>query len=124
MPQGSLRASRHGHLYYSNAKTLSPWRDKMTRYVIKALPAFHDPIDKGVFVEMTFWFPRPKSVTREEKITAPDTDKLARAVHDSMTKAGLYTDDSRVIGFTAYKRYEDEDHSPGVRIRAWVASNM
>jgi len=120
VPQGSLRASRHGHLYYSNAKTLGPWRNAITEAVSEALPPDHEPIDVGVFVEMTFWFPRPKTVTREQKLTAPDTDKLARAIHDALTNAHLYTDDSRVVGFTARKYYANEERPAGCLIRAWV----
>ena len=119
VPQGSLRASRQGHLYYSNAKKLTPWRNAMMDAVRDALPSDHEPIDVGVFVQMEFYFPRPKSVTREQKLTAPDTDKLARAVHDALTNAELYTDDSRVVGFMARKYYSDDEHPPGVRIRAW-----
>jgi Holliday junction resolvase RusA-like endonuclease len=92
----------------------------MSKAVAEALPDEHEPIDVGVFVEMTFWFPRPKSVTREQKLTAPDTDKLARAVHDALTVAELYTDDSRVVGFLARKFYADEDHPAGVHIRAYI----
>ena len=91
----------------------------MTDAVQDALPSDHEPIDVGVFVQMEFYFPRPKSVTREQKLTAPDTDKLARAVHDALTNADLYVDDSRVVGFMARKYYSDDEHPPGVRIRVW-----
>lgn len=119
VPQGSLRSSRYGHLYYSNAKKLNPWRRAVQEAVEDALAEDHEAIDEGMFIEMTFYFPRPASVKRPQKLTAPDVDKLARAVHDALTEAKLYTDDSRVVGFIARKFYSDELHEPGVRVRAW-----
>jgi len=91
----------------------------MTHAVQDALPEDHVPIDAAVRIEATFWFPRPASVTRLQKITAPDTDKLFRAVGDALTDAQLYTDDSRVIAISGEKWYA-VDASAGVRIKCYV----
>lgn len=123
VPQGSLRASRHGHLYYSNAKKLTPWRRSITEVVLGALCAEHEPINAAVHIEATFWFPRPKSVKHFHKLSAPDTDKLFRAIGDGLTDAQLYTDDSRVVAITASKWYADVTNPPGARIRAWIVES-
>lgn len=120
VPQGSLRASRSGHLFYSNASKLTPWRRAMTAAVERALPENHVPIDQAVRVEATFWFPRPKSVMRDMKITAPDTDKLFRAVGDALTDAQIYTDDSRVVAISGSKWYAEAEGGEGVRIKCYI----
>jgi Holliday junction resolvase RusA-like endonuclease len=119
VPQGSLRASGRGHLYYSNNATLKPWRSLIVRGVKAALPDGHIPLDTGVEIEATFYFPRPKSATRTQKTTAPDLDKLTRAVGDALTESALYTDDSRITRWVAEKHYAD-NHPPGVHILAKI----
>lgn len=54
---------------------------------------------------------------------APDTSKLIRAVEDSLTDAGVWTDDSRVVGYAGFpvtcKRYANPGEGPGVWLRVW-----
>jgi Holliday junction resolvase RusA-like endonuclease len=53
----------------------------------------------------------------------PDLDKLIRAVQDSLKTAGVYKDDSQVVGYAGFpltcKRYTNPGEEPGARIRVW-----
>jgi Holliday junction resolvase RusA-like endonuclease len=49
-------------------------------------------------------------------IVKPDVDKLARAVFDSLTTAGVWTDDCRAYGLAGWKYYADP-RPPGVLIQ-------
>lgn len=53
----------------------------------------------------------------------PDLDKLLRAAKDGLTDAGVWTDDSRVVGYagwpTTCKRYANPGEEPGVWLRVW-----
>jgi hypothetical protein len=69
------------------------------------------PWDGAVNVAARFWFPRPKTETRAERLRVhyakkPDLDKLIRAVLDPMKLAGVFTDDCRAVTFEgSFKRY-------------------
>jgi len=75
---------------------------------------------------MTFRMPRPKSHTGAQGLTPsasnatphtrPDVDKLARAVNDALTTAGVIYDDSQITRIIAAKRYADPHEAPGVTI--------
>ena len=64
-----------------------------------------DPLIGPVRVSLVFFIERPKSVKREHPSVRPDIDKLARAVLDGLTTAGVYSDDSQVVDLTASKVY-------------------
>lgn len=55
--------------------------------------------------------------------STPDLDKCLRAVKDAGKTAGLYGDDSQVVGFAGFpltaKRYANPGEQPGARIRIW-----
>lgn len=115
VPQGSMRAGRQGQLYYSNSAVLKPWRKLITSVVAAALPEAHEPIDGPIKVSMIFYFPnlaKPKPF----KLSAPDVDKLTRAVLDGITDSKLYYDDSRVVWIDARKKYVTGSQLPGVHI--------
>lgn len=119
VPQGSLAQGAGGRMYWANSKRLRPWRKAMTDACQAFMPRnWGDGYDDAVRVELTFYHTRGASVKRRYKITAGDSDKLARAALDSLTDAKLYTDDSRVVELMVSKHYAD-DHEPGVIIRAW-----
>lgn len=61
------------------------------------------PLDGPLWLVVTFRFPMPASrnkATREAgrapKTTAPDLDKLVRALGDGLTQGGLIRDDARI----------------------------
>jgi Holliday junction resolvase RusA-like endonuclease len=116
-PQGSKKAFARGKsivLVEAN-KELPAWREHMTRMLqLKQLE--HDTaFTTAVNVALTFWLPRPKSVKRQYATGTYDIDKLTRAVLDSITKAGVWRDDSDVVDLTVRKTYADT-HEPGVLI--------
>lgn len=121
--QGSKRGfvnKRTGSVILTDAaKGLKPWRQA----VIAAAPA-GPKLDGPVAVDITFTLPRPKSARKADTWPSarPDIEKLVRAVFDSVTDAGLWTDDSRVARLFAAKVWPDYDpaalDTPGVLIAA------
>jgi Holliday junction resolvase RusA-like endonuclease len=119
VPQGSLAQGRNGHLYWSNSKTLRPWRKAMTDVIEAFMPRdLDDGYDDGVRVILKFYHKRPASVKRKHKITAGDLDKLTRAALDSLTDSKIITDDSRVVALDVTKEYDDL-HAEGVIIQLY-----
>lgn len=119
VPQGSLAQGQGGRMYWSNSKTLRPWRKSMTSVIQAFMPRdLGDGYDDGVRVDLEFYHARPASVKRKHKITAGDLDKLTRAALDSLTDSKIITDDSRVVELRCKKKYADE-HPEGVIIKVY-----
>jgi crossover junction endodeoxyribonuclease RusA len=127
VPKGSSRAFVNKHtgraiVTAANSKT-KPWQQAVAGVVgelIADAPMFpHEP----VCVSLEFVMPRPKSQYSKKGLkpnapywhtTKPDKDKLARAVGDALTWAGLWKDDSQDCCGNVVKRYGER---PGVNIR-------
>jgi len=116
-PQGSKQGFIRGNrvVLVEAQKQLPAWRDHMTRML--ELKQLEQPIafTTATNVALTFWLPRPKSVKRQFATGTYDIDKLTRAVLDSITKAGVWRDDSDVVDLTVRKTYDDL-HPAGVLI--------
>lgn len=127
--QGSKR-SVGGGVMVESSRALPAWRDHVTqlaRVAIDGLEGF--PIaGQAVNLDLTFRFPRPKSHYRSGRhagelkldcpvwvTKAPDADKIARAVGDSLTAAGVWRDDALVATLHVRKVYADA-RGPGVDI--------
>lgn len=119
VPQGSKRHVGRGVLIESS-KDLKPWRQKITAEAKEALmyqddawePGFDGPVDAF----FTFYLPRPLTVPKNRRgypSVRPDLDKLSRAICDALTDAGVWKDDSQVVGLFATKDYD----LPRVEIR-------
>lgn len=123
--QGSKR--NVGKVSIEANKNLAPWRAdaiavlraEMER---QAVTQFITP----VFVEARFTYARPASHFRTGrnahllrdaaplyKSTAPDLDKLCRAVGDALTQAGVVRDDALIVTWDAAKRW---GLTPGVEL--------
>ena len=94
--QGSKRHVGRG-IMVESAKDLKPWRDTVTSAAFGAGPKLDGPIA----VRMIFTVPRAKSARKVDTVPfkKPDIEKLARAVCDAITAAGLWNDDAQVADF-------------------------
>jgi Holliday junction resolvase RusA-like endonuclease len=124
VPQGSLTPRGDGRgLRYPNEATLKPWRHTIMAELNAAKPDDWNPL-APVTISCTFRFPRNKGHLNksgellpsapEHKMTAPDLDKLARAVGDSLQQSGLLMNDSQITGINASKRWALMSESPGL----------
>ena len=110
-PQGSKRHVGRGVMIESS-KAVKPWREDvrgacLAVWAAAAEGAALGPLDCPVSVEIEFVRKRPASTPKRRTpaaTTAPDVDKLARAVLDAVGSAGVWVDDSRVIRLVATKR--------------------
>jgi len=116
-PQGSKQGFIRGGkvVLVESQKQLPAWREQMTRMLQLKMLENETSFTTAVNVALTFWLPRPKSVKRQYATGTYDIDKLTRAVLDSITKAGVWRDDSDVVDLTVRKTYADT-HEPGVLI--------
>jgi Holliday junction resolvase RusA-like endonuclease len=102
--QGSKRHVGKG-IMVETSKNLPSWRAAVIEYAQKAYAG--PPLDGALELTVTFWFPRPKSAKKGArwKTTAPDVDKLARAVGDALKIAGTIVDDARIVRLVVEKRH-------------------
>lgn len=113
------------------AKPYWDWRAR----IIKAGEVLREQaggtLDGPLGVDVTVTLPRPKSAPRTRlwpDVRVGDVDKIARAVLDALTEAGLWGDDSQVCALQANKAYPgsptpDVLDDPGAIIRIWRLSN-
>lgn len=109
-----MRSPKAGVVIHNNSKKLLPWRTQVADAARKAWGG-KPLIDAPVFLTCEFMFPRParrkKSPWRD---TAPDLDKLIRAVGDAL-QGVVVVNDSRIVWVLATKVWADEEE-PGVLI--------
>lgn len=124
-PQGSKRGFARGNrvTLVESSPLVKPWRATIAAACHEAGIAGLR-LDMPLYVSLRFAITRPKSHYRKDgtlKSSAPafptvkpDSDKLARAVHDALaTDAAVIFDDSRIVTSKQHKHYAD---FPGVCI--------
>lgn len=115
-PQGSKKHIGRGRMIEQN-KHLKPWRKTIANHT-KHLTT--TPIDDPLTITAEFVFPRLKTMKPTSpltKKTAPDVDKLCRAVGDALERdAGIITNDSRITAWHATKRYTAQTEPPGLHL--------
>lgn len=117
VPQGSKTAYRTGArtVLVEASRGLRPWRRVITAHAQQAArESGWEQATGPLSVAVLFRVPAPKRPTSPLPVSrrAGDVDKLARAVLDGCTDAGLWVDDSQVVSLAALKRYG----APGVQI--------
>lgn len=126
--QGSKRYVGRGIMVEDN-KRLKSWRLDAMLAAQKAAEGFR--FERGaLMVEATFQYTRPKAhygsgrnanklkpLAPRFKVTAPDLDKLQRALGDALTQSGLIIDDALVVIWGANKLWGDVSETR-VRVRA------
>ncbi len=102
-------------------KPVSTWRQLVE--CAQAGRGPREPHDCPVKVDMWFYFSRPQHLMRKSSpagpiphTVKPDKDNLEKLILDVMTKAGWWTDDSRVCTGTPTKMYVAKDGKPGAMI--------
>ncbi|MGB3443849.1 MAG: RusA family crossover junction endodeoxyribonuclease [Actinophytocola sp.] len=108
-PQGSKRylGVKGGKgITVESSKAVAPWRADIRDSVKDHVAGRAQPGD-AVSVALTFVMPRPASAPKRSTppaVKRPDVDKLARAVLDALSSAGVWEDDSQVTRLVASKR--------------------
>lgn len=117
-PQGSKRHVGGGRMVESS-KQVKPWRSDIRSALLTAAGDPAEKFDGPVHVTMTFVMRRPKSAPKRSTPPATkkaDIDKLARAVLDAVTSAGVWRDDRQVIGMYAGKRLAEIGETAGLHL--------
>ena len=123
--QGSKR--NVGKFSIEANKNLAPWRADAIANLQQAMAA--QDVEKfitAVFVEATFTYQRPashygsgknasvlKATAPRYKSSAPDLDKLQRALGDALTQAGVVRDDALIVSWAIDKVWGE---SPSVEL--------
>lgn len=118
IPDGQKRP----RVYFKHGKTIahspkSSWYNIVYSQALENKPTIL--IDNPINLKVIFYFPRPKSVKKDQifKISRPDTDNCLKSVMDALTHAGWWSDDSRVVQLYSEKRYVDQNNTtPGAAI--------
>lgn len=117
-PQGSKRHIGRGILVESSQR-LKPWRaDAIAAIQTAARDRKFNQITTAATLHARFYFPFLKSHYTSKgilkckawstpKTSAPDLDKLMRALCDALTQSGLIRDDSIIVSIRCSKAYSD-----------------
>jgi Holliday junction resolvase RusA-like endonuclease len=121
-PQAFVRGN-HAAVY--DPGTAEGWKSCIAEAWLKVRDEW-TKTDKPVLAALSFYFKRPKSHFRTGKradelkpgapeyhTKKPDSDNLAKAVLDCLTRLGAWKDDSQVM-LAVWKRYEHEAADAGV----------
>lgn len=106
-------------------RDLKGWMEVVKFAALAARPRDWQLLDGAVYLDATFYMPRPKAhfdskgilreAAPEYHIIKPDRDKLLRAICDALSGV-IWTDDCRVADGPTTKMYTPHGGDPGVRI--------
>lgn len=110
----------------SNEKELKAWRQQVAQSAMAVRPPWlREPSDGSIYVSLAFVRERGddyladghtlKKGARRYPDTAPDIDKLTRAMLDALTDVA-FTNDARVVTCLATKRYAEIGESAHVDV--------
>lgn len=111
VPQGSKSASvvnGRAVMREQKGKVLHNWREAVANAAKEAMAGF-PPYDGALQLNVVFVMPRPKSARKGAvwHTAKPDSDKLLRALGDSLTMAGVIRDDARLARISVSKVLAD-----------------
>lgn len=109
VPQGSMSNYGHGRVTHSKREKLMDWRRTIQVALQMKGHSFKDALVKGpVAIRALFYATRPTSTSKKAvyKRTAPDLDKLCRALGDAL-EGTVLQNDSIVVLWHAAKLYTD-----------------
>ena len=107
-PQGSKRHIGNGR-FIEASPYLREWRETVRSACLEAKGSI-EPFDSSVKVTLLFALKRPKNPKHKDRpASRPDLDKLIRAIFDSVTSAGVWTDDSLVVELQASKTWAEDE---------------
>src|SRR5688572_5437077 len=109
VPQGSMSNYGHGRVTHSKREKLMDWRGLIQKAVQQKAPQFRDAlVTDAVAVRAIFYASRPGSTPKKAvyKRTAPDLDKLQRALGDAL-EGTVLKNDSIVSCWHTWKLYTD-----------------
>jgi|SRR5215471_8952801 len=123
------RSTGRALMVESNKNLLDPWRSKVTseaRAMAQAIDWQPIPSGAAVGVTISFIFNRPKNHFGTGKnsavvkalaprfpSSAPDIDKLTRAILDALTDARVWADDGQVVWLKVSEHYVDQSWPSG-----------
>lgn len=110
-PQGSKKSIGNNR-FVETSKKLPAWRKAVKEAAEKVVDK---PFTDAVKVDVVFYMPRPKTVTRLYPTVPPDCDKLLRSTFDALTHAGVWTDDALVCKGSWEEVYADS-REPGCEL--------
>ena len=115
-PQGSKTAFVRGRraVLVETSKKLPEWRKRIEDTARREYAG--EPIDQPVKVTVNFFMPKPAKPMFDIPATAPDLDKLCRAIGDGLEKGGVLRNDSRIAHWEARKYYADTPEEMGAHI--------
>ena len=117
-PQGSKRHVGGGVMVESSKK-VKPWRSDIRSGLLDGEGNPRAYFDDAVHVHLEFVMPRPVSTPKRSTphaVKKPDLDKLVRAVFDAIGSAGVWRDDSQVVGALATKRLAELGETAGCHV--------
>ena len=117
VPQGSMRSPKAGLVLHSNPK-LKSWRAEIG-WAAKDCWRGSALLDGPVSLDCAFVFTRTKRPRHPFwRDTAPDLDKLIRAVGDALEGVVL-SNDARIVRVSAHKKWASPSSPPGASIGVW-----
>ena len=80
---------------------------------------FETPVLGPLGVEIVFYLERPHSTVRKYPNTAPDIDKLLRAVFDGLQESDFISNDGQIVEVKARKIWADEHVPTGCGVKLY-----
>ena len=118
VPKGRGRIMSSGNKRWQ----VTPARTRMYEHHVSDIAAREmidacrlEPYDGPLYVKLTFYLPRPKTVTRMWPFARPDLDNLTKSVLDGLNGV-VFHDDAQVCCMDLAKNYADERVGVNVEI--------